>query len=276
MNIEIRVLEKQDLEKIKPLIAEYKYNEYRNYKIFNQELREKILFQQIDDIIINKHGYCLVAEAKGNMNGLITLVNLPWDTKHFGMKMARIGHLIYVNNNLPYELINSVLKLCRRGKIKHLSFRVDTQDFSTIHALQKNGFYLVETLLTYIFTQADKISPLKDIYKVREFKKQDLPYLMEIARKSFTQNRFHLDPYIPKDKADSLYSEWIKNACLPRPCTQERGLDKATAFTFVVEKRNRPIGFFTCKLNQALLKWTKIKVLGRGLAAVLPEARGAY
>lgn len=264
--IKISNLEKEELEKIRPLIAKYKYNPYRNYKIFSKDLREKILFQQIAEILKNQEGWCLIAKDKEEISGLVTLIKLPWDTKHFGFKMAKIGHLICLDNRLIDELINSVIKNCLKEKIKHLSFRVDTQDFSTIHVLQKNGFYLVETLLTYIFTQANRISNLKDIYKVREFKKRDLPYLEEIAQKSFSQNRFHIDPNISKEKADSLYSEWIKNA----------PLDKDTAFTFVAEKENQPVGFFTCKFNHNILKWTKMKVLGRGLAAVLPEARGAY
>jgi len=266
---EISILGKKSLEKIKPLISNYRYNEYRNYKIFNKDLREQILFNQIAEVVINKRGRCVVACAKDEILGLITLIHLPWDTKHFGFRMAKIGHLICDGNladSVSHALIRSTLELCRKERVRHLSFRVDTQDFAAIHALQKSGFYVVETLLTYIFTQTNKILQLKDIYKVRAFREKDLPHLVDIAQKSFTQNRFHIDPYVPKNRADSLYCEWIRNACV----------DKDTAFTFVAEKKNIPVGFFTCELNQGLLKWTKIKVLGRGLAAVLPEAKGAY
>jgi len=233
-HLKIELLRQNNLDNLRPLLNDYPYNEYRNYKIFNKDLREKILFHQVADIVRNKDGFCFVIPEKDKILGLISLINLAWDSRHFGFKMAKIGYLIYQGTQLCYELINAVIKICQEEKIKHLSFRVDTQDFFTIHALQKSGFYLVETLLTYTFTQANKISPLKDIYKVREFKKEDLPYLMDIAKASFSQNRFHIDPYIPKDKADSLYSEWVKNSLF----------DRDTAFTFVAERGERAVGFF--------------------------------
>jgi hypothetical protein len=47
-------------------------------------------------------------------------------------------------------------------------------------------------------------------------------------------------------------------------------------FVLVAERNKKPVGFFTCRLNQDLLKYIDIRCLGRGLAAVSPEARGSY
>jgi hypothetical protein len=62
-----------------------------------------------------------------------------------------------------------------------------------------------------------------------------------------------------------LYIEWIKN-CYKRKLADE---------VFVAEKNGSPVGFFTYKLDNKLLKFTGIRGLGRGIAVVLPEARGA-
>jgi len=37
-----------------------------------------------------------------------------------------------------------------KKRIKHISFKVDTADIKTALMLQKRGFYLVDTLLTYV------------------------------------------------------------------------------------------------------------------------------
>jgi hypothetical protein len=98
------------------------------------------------------------------------------------------------------------------------------------------------------------------------FKKEDLENLIAIAKNSFLNGRFHIDPHIPKDKADLLYVEWIKNCCKRKTADE----------VFVLEKKFRPVGFFTYNLDKKLLKFTGIKSLGRGIAAVLPEAKGGY
>ena len=112
----------------------------------------------------------------------------------------------------------------------------------------------------------NKVSNVRDIYRIRKFKKQDLPILVDIARKAFSKDRFHLDNNISKEKADSLFGEWVKNSC-------EK---KYTDRIFVAERNNEAIGFLTFSLDKKLKEHTGYKICGYGLSAVSPKIKGIY
>lgn len=267
--MEIEYLERKNLRKIKPFLANYEFNDYRNHRLFSEEQRVNYLMGEISDSVDN-NDYVIVAKDKDNIVGLASLIKLPWDTKHFGFKMAQIGYLITNKSyTIPIDtkdiLLSFILKLCKKEAIKHLSCQVESNDFSSSHCLEQKEFKIVDTLVTYLFTQKHEIPNFKSIYKVRLFKKEDLEDLIIIAKNGFSNGRFHIDSYFPKDKAELLYIEWIKNCC------KGQLADKV----FVAEKEDRAVGFFTYKLDNKLLKFTGIKALGRGIAAVLPEVKGA-
>jgi RimJ/RimL family protein N-acetyltransferase len=149
-----------------------------------------------------------------------------------------------------------------------VSCRVDAEDISSVHVLEKAGFRLTDTLVKYVFNRRKHgVYQIKDLYKVRMFKDQDLPILMEIARTAFTKDRFHLDSTFSQEKADDFHARWIENLCLGQ-------LGKR--WVFVATSNNRPIGFFAFKLNEELERLTGYKIAGHALGAVLSKAKGAF
>jgi RimJ/RimL family protein N-acetyltransferase len=265
-------LKKQELEKIDSLLANCcEFSSYRNYRVFSKDQIMKYFFANISNSL-DRGDYIVVAKKKDKIIGLASLHKLIWDTHHFGLEMAKIGYLIaeglYQDSIIiKNELLSSLLQICKKKGIRHLSCKIDTSDFSTIRCLEAKGFMLMDALATYVFVyNRHSIPKLKDLYRVRRFKKNDLNSLLTLVKENFWINRFHIDPYIPKNKALQLHIEWIKNCC------NGKLADKV----LVAERSGNVIGFFTYKLDEILRDSTGIKCWGRGIAAISPQAKGAY
>lgn len=264
-----RFLKKYQIDEVSPLLSTYKFNDFRTYRMLSKDDLNKYLFNQISDFIKNKNNWVVVIEEKGEIVGLASLTYLLWDTKHFGFGMGRIGYLIvdreYIKSiQIKNQLLSILLDICKEEKIVHLSCRIDINDISSIHILERNGFKLMDTLVTFTFDRHKNKFPLiKELYNVRKFKDKDLNVLVNVATNAFSNDRFHLDSNISNDKADALYKEWIRNSC------------KRKEPVFVAVKKDRAIGFLTYNLYEILAKITNFKIMGQGLMAVSPGNKGA-
>jgi len=267
--MEIKLLNKKEIFGINRLLSDYRFNEFRAYRALDKDKLKNYLFYKINNVLKDKNSKMAIVRKSGEIMGLATLEFLPWDTKHFGIKMAKIGYLMANGDygqslDTKNKLLSYLFTLCKKERIVHLSCRIDINDISSIHALEMNGFRLMDTLVTFAFIRnKHKIPNIRTIYPVRKCKKSDIPYLMDIARKSFVDDRFHLDPNIPKEKADSLYSKWVRNSWLRKETI------------FVATRKNQPIGFLTYRLYSDLVKIVNFKIMGQGLMAVKFEAKGA-
>jgi len=260
--MKINISSCEDLEKVKLLISNYRFNDYRNYHIMKKEVTDDYLFQKIKGSI-SKNNYVLIFSEKSKLIGLCVLRRLPLESKIFGFNMGKIEYLI-INN--PYQedirtknlVISCILKLCKEKNILHLSYRIDNGDYYTIHSLETNGFHLMDTLVTYCLNLRRKyiLPNVKDCWRIREFRRSDLEELIDIVGHSFSNTRLYIDPHT-RNKADEFYAEWTKRCC-------------AGSWADIVkisERKGRINGFATCKLEEKLHNFTGIKVLGRGLIA---------
>lgn len=266
-------LRKEEAIRIKCLIERYEFGDYRRYRILKQDsLREYLYFQLVRLFENAANNRVVIAQEDNEPLGLITFIRLPWDSKILGIEAAKIGHLIVlgdirIREKIKTQLLSSIISLSRRLGITHLSCRIDVDDLSSAHALESNGFLLMDTLVTYTFNRyRHKIPGFKELCKIRAFKKSDLPVLEQIGRSVFIKDRFHLDHHILRKKADALFAAWVKNCC--------RGKDADRIF--VAEQNKQPVGFLAFELNGDLVKFTGYKIAGHGLSAISPGAKGIY
>lgn len=75
--------------------------------------------------------------------------------------------------------------------------------------LEMSGFRLVDTNLTFARRRTDP-GPETEA-RVRMAVPADEGAVVALARDSFTLDRFHLDPEVPKATADRLKGEWVRN-----------------------------------------------------------------
>ena len=266
-------LERPMLKRLKPLVANYQFKPYNEYKI-EQSLLESYVIDEISDILSREENFVLVAEEMGKLIGLVSLERLDWDTKHFGIEMAKIGHLITSGGyskafEVKCELISHMLTKCCQKQISHLSARVYKEDLSSIHALESKSFRLMGIIVTHSLDIRKRNSVhLEHKWHIREFELDDVPKLANIAMKSFKEqpvvtDRFHADSFLPKEKSDDVYVQWIINSC--------KGLSDTV---LVAEMNGTPVGFTVCKVYKSLCEKLGVRFGAATLIAVTPSARG--
>lgn len=262
------------IDKIKPLINSYSYGDYRFYKVFSKDKQSEYLLNSISRICKGKRNVILAVFEKKEAIGFSALEYLPWDSRCLGKNAWRIAHLAVKDNHSYSEsvairklLLNTSLSLCGYSRNNHISCKIDIADIPGIHALEDRGFKLMDTVVTWVYNPLKSTPRLRNIYHTRPFQKRDLRELMELASFSFVNNRFHSDPNIAKDKADRIYSEWIRSYCV--------NCGKDGTSVKVAEISGKVAGFICYKLNKEIKKITGCKIIGRGLLAVKPAAKGA-
>ncbi len=88
--------------------------------------------------------------------------------------------------------------------------KVDTRDFPMLERLQRQGFIIVVTSVT--FETPLPLPPQQaSSLVVRHADPEDEEHVVAIARSAFSFDRFHSDPYIPDDIADDIKGEWTRN-----------------------------------------------------------------
>lgn len=91
--------------------------------------------------------------------------------------------------------------------------KVDCDNLETCIALQKQGFLVIDTNVSYDL-DLKKHTPKTSIpnnYFVRHAQSNDKEQVMQCASNSFIYTRYHLDPLINNNKADLIKSEWAGN-----------------------------------------------------------------
>lgn len=277
MKFKISVLEKSMLNELKPLIMNCRFKPYQEYDIPQNRLVNYVM-DEVKHALSFPNGLVLVCEEKEELVGLVSANKLDWDTKHFGIEMAKIEHLVAGDEysksfDIKSALLSSLLKESLQKHVQHLTAAVYTEDISSLHALESKGFRIMDTHMSYsLDLHKCRPSEFKNQYVVREFRESDLEHLAKIARVSFTggriaTDRFHADPSLSKEKSDELYVEWIVNSC--------RGLADVV---LVAEIDDTPVGFLTCKILKSLDRKLGKRFGSIILNAVSPPARqkGVY
>lgn len=272
--IELVTQDKKWLKDITNILTDWQYHPYRKYPFLNQKDLISIAIEEFKKILSKDTNSVLALSIDSKIKGIACLTYLPWDTKIFCVNMSKISHLIVpVNNNLDErryvlkKLLESVIEIAFKKQIKFISCRVDTEDKEIVFALENKGFRLMDTILTYIFNTKKHFLPkLKSLFFVRPFKKEDLKEIKELARNSFTKDRFHLDKNIPKQKADTFHIEWVVNYCY--------GRNKETVL--VATKGKEIVGFLGYKQDKLIEEVCGVKIGGKGISAVKPGNSGCY
>ena len=176
-----------------------------------------------------------------------------FDSEVFGFKVAKIISIdsegsSQTLNRRAKDLIRELIK----NKIRYATYRVQSNDFITIHTLQKSGFILVDGLIS-LDINTSNIEIGQPANEIREADKNDLKELNNLTSGLYSISRTFNDPLIPKNKANEFYMEWIKNSIL----------GKAADLVLVWEEEKKILGYIT------LQKKGQIPLLG-----VSPEARG--
>lgn len=234
-----------------------------------------------ENALIYEANKLLDSQAKGESNvlgalkndkiiGVVVYEKMDLDTKHFGFGIGRIPHLlargksyqqsVAVKNALLQTAIHELGNL----GIRCIISRISSKDSSSIHTLEKGGFFLMDTIMTF-FTEMENMEfqTKKTEIEIKPFKDSDIKGLMAIASQAFKLSHFHADPKFPRKKCDELYEKWVENCC--------RGLADEV---LVANLNGMPVAFVTCRKERDASEFFKINIGVIDLIAVSKKFQG--
>lgn len=175
-----------------------------------------------------------------------------FDSKIFGFKVAK------VINAEPQEIDNLIKDLLDKG-IGYAVYRVQSDNFPVIHALERTGFILVDGLVT-LKTNVLDIKKEKYPIEIREASSKDLADLKKLTLNLYSISRIFNDPLISRSKANEFFLRWIENSILK----------KVADATLIWQENNEILGYVTLqKKGQIPLLGVSNKARGRGIAKKL-------
>jgi GNAT superfamily N-acetyltransferase len=177
---------------------------------------------EIRAVLSRPGGALFLADRGGVTAGLATLAEQPWETRVLGRRMAEIRHLASVaepreRSAVLERLLEEVLRQAEHQGAECLSHRPYANDAPGVHALERSGFLLVDTLLdcTYDFDGGRELPAFPAIpdVQIRLAGPEDVSGLVDVARHAFVRffGRFHSDGRIPGESAIRVYEEWIRS-----------------------------------------------------------------
>jgi len=244
--LEVNPLKYTEIDQIEDLITHFQFKPFYYYNIDNLKLSKYFLYS------LKKEDAILTVKKNKKILGAAILVDLPWDSNLFGIKMAKISYVL-TKKTAPFpmdivdRLISAVLDLCKERNIQHISCHVDSKNTFFIHRLEEKGFHLMDTMVIYSISLKDQdmeTEVTNQSFIERKAEKKDLSEMQELAGKAFINpniflSRFYIDPLLRKN-AGKLYREWLKNSLM----------GEQADIVFIAESDNKPIGFITCLLPE--------------------------
>ena len=261
-----------DLSLVDRLIGAYPFKPYRHYRAYSRKAQLAILKAEICSALTHSPQLARYAEDAGHA-AMVVARPLPWDSRFFGIPMARIDYMIR-SADAPGALVEATLEAtldaCRHAAIPHLTARLDVEDIETVALLERRGFRLMDALVTY--RMRPKKQPPKDVREVgviRDFEPGDAEDVLDITREAFQGyvGRFQHDRHIPPDRAEGFYLEWAKK-CMSR--------DMADKLFVSVNSDSRIIGYLFFRRREPASSVGGIPIFGGGLGATRRDSPGAY
>lgn len=243
--------------------------------------RDQIESYWLDDIARDLKNECSAAFAswtEHRINGLVLYGDSPWDTKVIGKSVAVIKYLVEAgadDSRVLDQLLHEVLRHAAGRGIDLLSCKVQPLQFAAIHALERHGFLLMDTLLNYFFdfshTPFDTINPPRrlDGLHVRLANPQDLAELLALTEIAFAKHfgRYNSDPKMPAGTGTKVYQEWVRSS-----------FSGASDWILIAEVNDKIAGYSVWKKASALESKHSFDVAHCTLAGIHPEffGRGLY
>ena len=160
------------------------------------------------------------------------------ETRRFGITCARIR----AGEMTSRADLVEVNREAREAGVRMISTRVDVGALPQVHALEADGYRLMDTLVYYGGplrpTGVDRSGP--DGVSFRPARPRDAPAVAAIARRAFADyiGHYHADPRLDRSAADAAYIEWAE-VSIARPAPRDQ------AFLATLDKT--PLAFLTTR-----------------------------
>jgi ribosomal protein S18 acetylase RimI-like enzyme len=195
---------------------------HASLKCSREEIESRWM-DEIAELLSNESAVGFVAEISRTICGFAICAPLPWESPLVGKSMWGIKHIGLVSGRSDSSPVATALvgEAVRRVAARNGDFllcKAIPSDMAIIHALESNGFFLMDTLLNFVCDclaggSNDHPRQLPEGFVLRLATSSDVESLVETARASFAKHfgRFHADPRIGRGTATTIYEEWIRS-----------------------------------------------------------------
>jgi GNAT superfamily N-acetyltransferase len=162
----------------------------------------------------------------------------PLDKERFGIITGKV----FVTD---LEQIRIGFDECKKNKVRLLIARSYVFDIRIAQELEKNGFFITDTLVYYKYDLLKKTLPEADGgVEIRPVNGDEFELVKKVAERSFKGyfGHYHADERLLKKDCDDVYTDWAFRSCVEREETNE---------VFVAVDENKVIGFATMRMNSA-------------------------
>ncbi len=168
----------------------------------------------------SKKGIIILSfDMESRINGLIGFHFSQWDTDIFKNRLAFLQYFIVkesvsiTERIIAENLLFNFHKWIVDNEIKVVIARLDTQYFSPLYILQKNGYIFYETVTYQSLDTANIDNNIAKGIEYRFANEKDKETLRKISlENTFRKSHFYLDNNFDVINVNSMYACWIDNA----------------------------------------------------------------
>lgn len=215
-----------------------------------------------------------VARQGTEIHGFISCVDSPWDTAVLGQEVAIFQHLFLsplAKSTVAGDLIGECLQYAAARCVKCVTCKLNSSQFVAIHALERNGFLLMDTLLDFIFDfqkfPLSGITPAKrgEVLLTRPARPEDLSQVLDLSERAFANfmGRYHVDEMMPGGTGAAVYRKWVRSA-----------FAGWADMIMVAEIKGTVVGYGIWRMPSALEAKYSFRIAHYSLAGVHPDHAG--
>lgn len=229
--------------------------------------------------LTNEVSTAFASYTEDGINGLVIYGDSAWDTKAIGRRVAAIKHLAQTHEARDSEvldgLLDEVIRHATSRGTECLICKVQALDRAGIHALERKGFFLTDTLLDFLFDssrtllESIRLPKWPNDLRIRLAKPEDLPEILALTEKAFATHfgRYHSDPKMPVGTGARVYEQWARSS-----------FEGWADWILVAEVDGRIAGYAVWKKASALEVKHSFDIAHCNLEAIHPDffGRGLY
>ncbi len=209
------------IDDLKEALPRFAHKPLAHLSYLNRDQIEAYWLDEIARDLAGKSSIAFASRLSERIDGLVLFDDSPWDTKVVGRRIAVIKHLAEVggarSSEVLDDLLDEVIRHAASRGTECLTCKVQPLHFAAIHALERHGFLLMDTLQDFLFdfscTPLESISIPKRVsgLRVRLAEPQDLAEVLALNEKAFATHfgRYHSDSKLPPGTGTKVYNQWV-------------------------------------------------------------------
>lgn len=217
-------------------------------------------------------------DADGRPLAAARLDGRPFESQHFGLPMAAIDAVAGVPDTARREpaldaLLAAALACAREQGIAHVALRASARDVAASRAAQRLGLLHVGTQVSWMLAldgnPHDGLPPgfALETHEPAELTRSDpatWKRISEWGARSFDRSPYAFDASLPPARSLAVYQVWTEKVMRGEWCDQ----------LVLVRHQDEVVAFISHQLLRDVSEAAGVGVIGRCLAATLPDYRG--